>query len=62
MKSTLLAVLTALAAQEVVGHATWQDLWVAGVDQISPLQDTDLSTMNIGANCLGTEVLALVCP
>lgn len=39
MKATLvLATLTALAA-EVAGHATFQDLWVNGVDQISPFND-----------------------
>lgn len=36
MKSTsVLAGLAALAAQRVAGHATWQELWVNGVDMIS---------------------------
>ncbi|PKS10976.1 hypothetical protein jhhlp_002735 [Lomentospora prolificans] len=36
MKSGLLALLTALAAQNVAGHALFQQLWVDGEDYISP--------------------------
>jgi hypothetical protein len=35
MKSVQISVLAALAAQQVMGHATFQQLWVNGVDQIS---------------------------
>jgi len=34
MKTALLSVFVALAAKQVVGHATFQQLWVNGVDQI----------------------------
>lgn len=34
MKSTFAALVAALSATKVVGHATFQDLWVNGVDQI----------------------------
>jgi hypothetical protein len=37
MKSTtIISLIAALAAQQVTGHATFQDLWVNGVDEISP--------------------------
>jgi len=49
MKSTILALAAALAAQEVAGHATFQDLWVNGVDQIGfpfkPSQSTTRLTI-----------------
>ncbi|MCJ1324012.1 hypothetical protein MMC10_000674 [Thelotrema lepadinum] len=35
MKSTILALLTAFAAQKAAAHATFQDLWVNGVDKMS---------------------------
>lgn len=35
MKSAILAILTALAAKSVEAHATFQQLWVDGVDYIS---------------------------
>lgn len=35
MKSYQFSALAALAAQQVMGHATFQQLWVNGVDQIS---------------------------
>jgi len=39
MKGTfVLATVTALAVK-VAGHATFQELWVNGVDQISHLRD-----------------------
>ena len=34
MKSTLLWVAATFAGQKVSGHATFQDLWVNGVDEI----------------------------
>lgn len=34
MKSTIFALVAALGAQEVAAHATFQDLWINGVDQI----------------------------
>jgi hypothetical protein len=37
MKSTFAATLVALAANEVAGHALFQQLWVDGTDYISPL-------------------------
>jgi hypothetical protein len=35
MRSTIAAALAALAAQEVAGHAIFQQLWVDGTDYIS---------------------------
>jgi hypothetical protein len=35
MKSVILSLVTALAVQRVAGHATFQDLWVNGVDMMS---------------------------
>ena len=35
MKSAVITLLAALAAQHVAGHATFQDLWVAGTDEQS---------------------------
>ena len=35
MKSFFATTLTALFAQQVASHATFQQLWVNGVDQIS---------------------------
>ncbi len=37
MRSAFAAALTALAAQEVAGHAIFQELWVDGTDYISAL-------------------------
>lgn len=34
MKSALLWVTASFAAQKVAGHATFQELWVNGVDEI----------------------------
>jgi hypothetical protein len=34
MRSVILSIVAALAAQQVAGHATFQQLWVDGVDQI----------------------------
>jgi hypothetical protein len=51
MKSTVFASLAAIAAQQVAAHATWQELWVNGVDLICypvhtllALHTDDLST------------------
>lgn len=35
MKSLQFSALAALAAKQAMGHATFQDLWVNGVDKIS---------------------------
>ena len=35
MKHSVLFTLAALAAQKVAAHATFQELWVNGVDKIS---------------------------
>lgn len=35
MKLYVFSVMAALAAREVLGHATFQQLWVDGVDMIS---------------------------
>ncbi|KAK1758132.1 glycosyl hydrolase family 61-domain-containing protein [Echria macrotheca] len=50
MKSTILAALTALAANEVAGHAIFQQLWVDGTDYI-----------NFVCNA-GTKAVAGKCP
>lgn len=34
MRSAILPVVAAILAQQVAGHATFQQLWVNGVDQI----------------------------
>lgn len=34
MRSAILPIVAAVLAQQVAGHATFQDLWVNGVDQI----------------------------
>lgn len=34
MKSTFLCIAVTFAAQRALGHATFQDLWVNGVDEI----------------------------
>ncbi|KAI1400927.1 lytic polysaccharide monooxygenase [Hypoxylon fuscum] len=56
MKSTFLAAVAALSATHVAGHATFQDLWINGVDMIStPLPAsnspvTDVSSKDIACN------------
>jgi hypothetical protein len=37
MKSTLLLSVAALSVQQVASHATFQELWVNGVDEICTL-------------------------
>ncbi|KAF3931288.1 Endoglucanase-4 [Dactylella cylindrospora] len=49
MKTTLLTVLSALAATEVAAHATFQQLWVNGVDQGSSCARLPLSNSPIGS-------------
>lgn len=34
MRSAILPIVAAILVQQVAGHATFQDLWVNGVDQI----------------------------
>jgi hypothetical protein len=34
MHSSIIALLAAVGAQQVAAHATFQDLWVNGVDKI----------------------------
>lgn len=46
MRTCLLAAVAGFAARQVAGHATWQDLWVDGVDKISlrlPRRHYDIS-------------------
>jgi len=69
MKSVQISVLAALAAQQVMGHATFQQLWVNGVDQgtecarvpssNSPV--TSVSGNDIRCNA-GTSPAASKCP
>ncbi|KAH8600683.1 glycoside hydrolase family 61 protein [Bisporella sp. PMI_857] len=40
MRITFISVIAALAAQKVAGHATFQQLWINGVDQIYLYQST----------------------
>jgi hypothetical protein len=37
MRSSVLSIIVALVAQQVTGHAIFQELWVNGVDQICDL-------------------------
>jgi hypothetical protein len=37
MRSSVLSVIVALVAQQVAGHAIFQELWVNGVDEICDL-------------------------
>ena len=38
MKSAIISALVALVFRQAAAHATFQDLWVNGVDKISVLQ------------------------
>jgi cellulase len=68
MKSTLLIVLAAIAAQEVAAHATFQDLWINGVDYGAqcirlPLSNspvTNVTSNDIRCNA-GTSPVAYKC-
>ncbi|KAK1988199.1 fungal cellulose binding domain-containing protein [Colletotrichum cereale] len=51
MKSTILAVLAALAAQEAAAHATFQQLWVDGRPSLLPSLDTVMLTVRHGSQC-----------
>lgn len=47
MKSfTSIALYLALAARQVAGHATFQQLWVGGKDLISPIFPVQFMTFN----------------
>jgi cellulase len=60
MKSTIFAVVTALSASRVAAHATFQELWVNGVDQgqtcvrlpqsNSPLTDVTANSIRCNVN------------
>ncbi|KAM0693750.1 hypothetical protein Q7P36_007007 [Cladosporium allicinum] len=60
MKSTLLALAAALSATQVTSHATFQDLWINGVDQgetcvrmptsNNPLQDVTSNNIRCNIN------------
>lgn len=54
MKATFAAALAALAFQEVSGHATFQDLWINGVDYISlsSIQREPVLTFHTAPNVL----------
>lgn len=40
MKTLQISVLAVFAAKQAAAHATFQDLWVGGVDQISLLSSS----------------------
>ncbi|KAI5918077.1 glycosyl hydrolase family 61-domain-containing protein [Camillea tinctor] len=68
MKSTIYAALVAAASSQVAAHATFQDLWIDGVDQGStcarlPLSNspiTDVTSSDIACNA-GTSPAASKC-
>lgn len=68
MKSAFYAALAALAANEVAGHATFQDLWINGVDYVGqcarlPLSNspvTDVTSDDIRCNA-GTSAVSYKC-
>ncbi|KAI1103491.1 glycoside hydrolase [Jackrogersella minutella] len=68
MKLTLFATVTALSATRVAGHATFQDLWIDGVDKGAtcarlPLSNspvTDVSLKDIACNA-GTKPVSAKC-
>lgn len=68
MKSTIFTALAILAAQEVESHATFQDLWINGVDYGAqclrlPLSNspvTDVTSNDIRCNA-GTSAVAYKC-
>lgn len=70
MKFTISAALTAaFAAQQVAAHATWQDLWVDGVDYdtqcarqpVSNSPVTDVTSDDLACNA-GTSAVSSNCP
>lgn len=68
MKTFLLAAVAGFAAHQVAGHATWQELWVDGVDKGStcarlPTSNspiTDVTSNDIACNA-GTSPAAAKC-
>ncbi|KAI1848582.1 hypothetical protein JX265_011564 [Neoarthrinium moseri] len=68
MKSTFFAILAAVSVQEVASHATFQDLWINGVDYggqcarlpLSNSPVTDVSSTAIRCNA-GTSPVASKC-
>lgn len=70
MKYTISAALTAaFAVQQVAAHATWQDLWVDGVDYdtqcarqpVSNSPVTDVTSDDMACNA-GTSAVSSNCP
>jgi cellulase len=69
MKSAIYAALAALAATEVAAHATFQELWIDGVDfgtqcARTPLSNspvTDVTSTDVACNA-GTSAVASKCP
>lgn len=70
MKYTISAALTAaFAVQQVAAHATWQDLWVDGVDYdtqcarvpVSNSPVTDVTSDDLACNA-GTSAVSSNCP
>lgn len=69
MKSTIYAAVIALAANKVAGHATWQQLWVEGVDfgtqcarvPLSNTPVTDVTSTDMACNA-GTSAVSSTCP
>lgn len=70
MKYTISAALTAaFAVQQVAAHATWQDLWVDGVDYdtqcarqpVSNSPVTDVTSNDLACNA-GTSAVSSNCP
>lgn len=67
-KSAFYAVLAALAAKEIAAHATFQDLWINGVDYVGqcarlPLSNspvTDVTSNDIRCNA-GTSPVGHRC-
>ncbi|KAK4124748.1 carbohydrate-binding module family 1 protein [Parathielavia appendiculata] len=69
MRSTIAAALTALAAQEVAGHATFQQLWVDGTDYGSScirMPGSNSPITNVGSRDIvcnaGTRSVSGKCP
>lgn len=68
MRSTFLAVLGVLAARQASGHATFQDLWINGVDYggqcvrlpLSNSPVTNVTSDDIRCN-VGTSAVAYKC-
>ncbi|MCJ1313016.1 hypothetical protein MMC25_006692, partial [Agyrium rufum] len=64
MKSTVFALVAAFAAQKVAAHATFQELWVNGVDMITPPSNnpiTDVTSNTLRCNVGGATGVAGKC-